>query len=63
MLHLDVELGLRDQGSVVVRPHGARGGAPKGSRNGNYKHGARTKEVISAGRGVNALLRYVRKCG
>jgi hypothetical protein len=43
--------------------HGARGGAPKGSRNGNYKHGARTKEAINAGREVNALLRYIRKQG
>ena len=26
--------------------HGARGGAPEGERNGNYCHGARTKEVF-----------------
>jgi hypothetical protein len=25
--------------------HGARGGAPEGKRNGNYKHGARSKEI------------------
>ena len=25
--------------------HGARGGAPEGERNGNYRHGARTKEA------------------
>jgi hypothetical protein len=25
----------------------ARGGAPEGERNGNYKHGARTKEIIA----------------
>jgi hypothetical protein len=43
--------------------HGARGGAPYGKRNGNYKHGAGTKEVINAGREVNALLRCIRKCG
>jgi hypothetical protein len=42
--------------------HGARGGAPPGNRNGNYKHGGRTKKVIIAGREVNALLRYIRKC-
>jgi hypothetical protein len=40
--------------------HGARGGAPHGNRNGNYKHGGRTKEVIKAGREVNALLRCIR---
>lgn len=27
--------------------HGARGGAPEGKRNGNYRHGARTKEVMA----------------
>ena len=30
--------------------HGARGGAPEGKRNGNYRHGARTKETIRATR-------------
>jgi hypothetical protein len=27
--------------------HGARGGAPEGKRNGNYRHGARTKATIN----------------
>ena len=49
------------RGWQVCRMHGARGGAPRGNRNGNYKHGARTKEAINAGREVNALLRYIRK--
>jgi hypothetical protein len=26
--------------------HGARGGAPEEKKNGNYRHGARTKETI-----------------
>jgi hypothetical protein len=26
--------------------HGARGGAPEGKMNGNYRHGARTKVTI-----------------
>jgi len=30
----------------VCRMHGARGGAPEGQRNGNYKHGTRTKEMV-----------------
>ena len=47
----------------MCRMHRARGGAPNGNQNGNYKHGARTKEAINAGRAVNALLRYIRKCG
>jgi hypothetical protein len=33
--------------TTVCRMHGARGGAPQGKRNGNYKHGARTKEMIA----------------
>jgi hypothetical protein len=34
------------QGWTVCRFHGARGGAPEGKRNGNYRHGCRTKEMI-----------------
>ena len=34
------------KGWRVCRMHGARGGAPEGERNGNYRHGARTKEAI-----------------
>jgi hypothetical protein len=34
------------RGWKVCRMHGARGGAPEGERNGNYKHGARSKETI-----------------
>jgi hypothetical protein len=41
--------------------HGARGGAPAGKRNGNYRHGASTKEAIDAVRESNALLRFIRK--
>jgi hypothetical protein len=41
--------------------HGARGGAPKGKRNGNFQHGGRTKEVIRASRYVNELARLVRE--
>ena len=36
--------------------YGARGGAPKGERNGNYRHGARTKEAIE-------LRKLIRKLG
>jgi hypothetical protein len=32
----------------VCRMHGARDGAPEGKRNGNYRHGGRTKEMIEA---------------
>ena len=39
------------RGFRVCRMHGARGGAPQGKQNGNYKHGSRSKEVLpEAGR-------------
>ena len=41
--------------------HGATGGAPTGKRNGNYRHGTRTKEAIEAVRLVNLLSRLARK--
>ena len=48
------------RGFRVCRMHGARGGAPEGARNGNYRHGARTKEAINAVRVVNLLARMTR---
>jgi hypothetical protein len=48
------------QGNRVCRMHGARGGAPEGKGNGNFRHGGRTKEAISASRYVNALARLAR---
>jgi hypothetical protein len=35
------------RGFRVCRMHGARGRAPEGKRNGNYRHGARSKETIA----------------
>jgi hypothetical protein len=40
--------------------HGARGGAPKGKKNGNFRHGGRTKEATSASRYINELVRLLR---
>jgi hypothetical protein len=37
--------------------HGARGGAPKGERNGRYRTGEFTTEVVNAGRLVRAMAR------
>jgi hypothetical protein len=34
------------RGWQVCRMHGARGGAPEGKSNGNYRYGARSKEII-----------------
>jgi hypothetical protein len=48
------------RGYRVCRMHGAGGGAPEGKRNGNFRHGGRTKEAISASRYVNALARLIR---
>jgi hypothetical protein len=47
-------------GYRVCRMHGAGGGAPTGKRNGNYRHGARTKETIQAVGYVNLLSRLAR---
>jgi len=48
------------RGYRVCRMHGARSGGPKGKRNGNYRHGARTKEATNAVRSINALARLAR---
>jgi len=45
------------EGCRVCRMHGARGGAPAGNRNGNYRHGARTRETIEAARLVKTIRR------
>jgi hypothetical protein len=43
------------RGWNVCRMHGARGGAPEGKRNGNYKHGARSKEVNALRKLIKSL--------
>jgi hypothetical protein len=47
-------------GFRVCRMHGARGGAPEGKGNGNFRHGRRTKEVTEASRFISQLARLVR---
>ncbi len=49
------------RGCHVCRKHGARGGAPTGKQNGNYRHGTRTKKALQAVRLVNLLSRLARK--
>lgn len=49
------------RGWTVCRFHGARGGGPKGERNGMYKHGEFTQEAMEQHRTVNELLRWVRE--
>ncbi len=48
------------RGWTICRFHGARGGGPKGKRNGAYKHGLYTQEALEERRLVNELLRRVR---
>jgi hypothetical protein len=37
--------------------HGAGGGAPRGKRNGNYRHGQRTLEAMAPRAEISALVR------
>jgi hypothetical protein len=48
------------RGYRVCRMHGARGGAPEGKRNGNFRHGGRTKDATHASRYINELARRLR---
>lgn len=45
------------RGWSVCRMHGARGGAPSGSRNGNYRHGTRSRLAMAEWDRVQALVR------
>jgi hypothetical protein len=44
----------------VCRMHGARGGAPPGAKNGNYRTGLHTQEAKRDGRDLRSCLRYLR---
>ena len=46
-------------GWMVCRMHGARGGAPTGDANGQYRHGRRTKAVLSERREMLVLIRQL----
>ena len=41
--------------------HGGRGGAPSGEKNGNYKHGRRTKKAIAAHQNSMARVRELER--
>ena len=47
-------------GYRVCRVHGARGGAPRGAKHPNFKHGQRTREAIEGRRSMAELLRMAR---
>jgi hypothetical protein len=41
--------------------HGARGGAPEGKRNSNYRHGDRTKQTKAEMIAVRAIAKLCRQ--
>lgn len=43
------------QNSNVCRLHGAGGGAPRGPKHGNYRHGLRTLEATAIARAVSSI--------
>jgi hypothetical protein len=47
------------RGWAVCRFHGAGGGAPKGKRNGAYKHGQHTVEAVDGRHQLRELIRLV----
>jgi len=49
------------KGWTVCRFHGARGGGPKGARNGAYRHGLETEEAKAERRAVHGLIGEARK--
>ena len=48
-------------GCKRCRIHGARAGAPTGTRHGGYRHGLRTKEAMADRKALAALLRRSRE--
>ncbi len=48
------------RGWNVCRFHGAGGGAPKGKRNGAYRHGGYTQEAVAASQYVRAMVRLLK---
>ena len=49
------------KGWRVCRMHGAGGGAPKGKRNGRYRTGLFTAELIKARKQVHTLVKLARE--
>jgi hypothetical protein len=49
------------RGWAVCRFHGAKGGAPKGSAHGRYRHGKFTCEAVQQRRILSALVRTAKE--
>ncbi len=50
---------MRDRS--VCYYHGGKAGAPKGKRNGNYKSGLHTNEIVAIKREIAGILRSARQ--
>ncbi len=48
------------RGRSVCHIHGGKGGAPKGERNGSYKSGLHTNEIVGLKREIAGILRAAR---
>ena len=49
------------RGWKVCRMHGAGGGAPRGQRNGSWRHGGRTAEAVELRRWAMELVKDARE--
>lgn len=49
------------RGRKVCHMHGGKGGAPRGERNGNFRHGLHTNELVALRREVANILSAARK--
>ncbi len=49
------------RGRKVCHIHGGKGGAPKGERNGNYKFGLHTNEIVGLKREIAGIVRAARE--
>ena len=47
------------KGKARCKLHGGRAGAPKGERNGNWKHGGDTREAVALRRAAGRLLKTI----
>jgi len=49
------------KGRPTCRMHGGTGGAPKGERNGRWRHGRYSGDTIEARREARAIIRAIRE--
>lgn len=49
------------RGRNVCRMHGGKAGAPRGERNGSYKDGLHTNEIVALKREIAGIIRTARQ--